>query len=573
MSLVRTPDSLAAACADDIYDGFSTYNFHFHIVTQRAAARFAARDFAGTQRDAVQRIELYEQAVQRILVRLRDRLGQQLRDRDLWRDIKRRYEDAIRPYLDREFTKTFFSSVTRRVFETVGVDPQIEFIAIGEETVNENTRYSSYRHYVARGSYWRVFHSVMADVRLDVAFGDLTECVNYVTGRVVEDCVRVGGNYSIESVDIIRQVFYRDNRAYVIGRVNGIDYRLPLVIAIANTDQGARIDGVVTGEDGVSIVFSFSRSYIHADLDIVRHAVAFLRTLLPKKPVAELYTALGRAKQGKTERYRTVFAHLQNTREKFTDWAFDRGMVMIVFALPSYPVVFKIIRDRFAFPKTTVRRDVLQAYQLVFKHDRAGRLIDAQEFRHLKFHRERFEPELLDDLLREAADVVHVEGDDIVIEHLYIERRLVPLNQYVREASREAARAAVIDYGDAIADLASSNIFPGDLLLKNFGVTRHGRVVFFDYDELCLVTDCKFRDLPQARTHEEEMSSGAWFYVGENDVFPEQFPEFLGLEGELLDLFKSHHHALLDAQYWRDLQQRLIKGQIVDLLPYTPRRA
>ncbi|MEO1574447.1 MAG: bifunctional isocitrate dehydrogenase kinase/phosphatase [Pseudomonadota bacterium] len=573
MSDARAHEALAAACADDIYDGFSTYNFHFHIVTQRAAARFAARDFSGTQRDAVQRIELYEQAVQRLLDRLAERLGDDLMDRHLWRTIKLRYEDLIRPYLDREFTKTFFSSVTRRVFRTVGVDPQVEFVAIGDETVNENTRYAAYRQYFARGSYWAVFHEVMRDIKLDVAFTDLTSCVNYVTTRAVHDCVQVGGNYSIVSVDVVRQVFYRDNRAYVIGRINGQDFQIPLVIAIANTDAGARVDGVITGEDGVSIIFSFSRSYIHADLDIVRHAVAFLHKMLPRKPVAELYTALGRAKQGKTERYRNVFAHLQQTSEKFYDAAVDRGMVMIVFALPSYPVVFKVIRDRFAYPKTTVRRDVLDAYKLVFKHDRAGRLIDAQEFRHLKFRRERFDPELLDELTREAGDVIQVDEDNVIIEHLYVERKLVPLNQYVRQVSPQAARAAVIDYGDAIADLASSNIFPGDLLLKNFGVTRHGRVVFFDYDELCLVTDCNFRDLPAPRTHEEEMSAGAWFYVGEDDVFPEQFPEFLGLEGDLLDLFRTHHHRLLDAQYWRDLQAKLHAGQVVDLLPYTPREA
>ncbi|MFK8014832.1 MAG: bifunctional isocitrate dehydrogenase kinase/phosphatase [Gammaproteobacteria bacterium] len=563
---------LASACAADIYDGFSTYNFYFHTVTQRAAARFAARDWAGSQRDAVQRIELYEQAVRRSLTRVQDRLGDQLHDKTIWRDIKLRFEDEIRPYLDREFTKTFFSSVTRRIFQTEGVDPQIEFITIGDDAVNENTRYANYRHYEARGSNWQLFHQLMRDVRLATPFADLTECVNYLTSTVVDACVRVGGNYSIESVDVIGQVFYRDNRAYLIGRINGTDYRLPLVIPIRSTEHGAQIDGAVTDEDGVSIIFSFSRSYIHADLDIVRHAVAFLRTILPQKPVNELYTLLGRAKQGKTERYRNLFAHLQKSQDQFCDWAFDRGMVMMVFALPSYPVVFKVIRDRFAYPKTTVRRDVLDAYQLVFKHDRAGRLIDAQEFRHLKIARDRFEPALLDELLRDASDVVKVDGQDVIVEHLYIERRLIPLNQYLREASPAAARAAVIDYGDAIRDLASSNIFPGDLLLKNFGVTRHGRVIFFDYDELCLVTDCHFRDLPEARNHEEEMTSGAWFYVGDNDVFPEQFPSFLGLEGDLLTLFCDVHAALMDAQYWRDLKKSLLAGQVVDLLPYTPRQ-
>jgi hypothetical protein len=70
---------------------------------------------------------------------------------------------------------------------------------------------------------------------------------------------------------------------------------------------------------------------------------------------------------------------------------------------------------------------------------------------------------------------------------------------FLREADPAAAESAIIDYGNALRDLAASNVFPGDLLLKNFGVTSHGRVIFYDYDELCLVSDCVFRDLPAGR--------------------------------------------------------------------------
>ncbi len=571
-ALDRDRAALAGTCAAEIYQGFSTYNHYFHIVTQRAGRRFAERDWHGSQRDAVQRIELYEQAVKRIQDNVLARLGEHARDRQVWRAIKANYENQIRPYLDREFTKTFFSSITRRVFGTVGVDPTIEFVALTDEPVDDQTPYGGYRSYVSHGSNWSIFQQILNDYSFPVGFADRTGCLNYVVDEVVSACREVGGNYSIESVDMLRQVFYRDNRAYLVGRVNGSTYRLPLVIALINDDSGIYVDGVTTSEDLVSIIFSFSRSYIHVDLEIVRDAVAFLRSILPKKPVSEIYTVLGRAKQGKTERYRNFFLHLRNSNDRFADCAYDRGMVMVVFALPSYPVVFKIIRDRFAYPKTTVRRDVINAYKLVFKHDRAGRLIDAQEFRHLKFHRNRFEPELLDELLRETSNAVKLDGDDVVIEPLYVERRLVPLNQDIREADPDDARRAVVDYGQAIKDLASSNIFPGDLLLKNFGVTRHGRVIFYDYDELCLLTDCNFRDLPQAQNHEDEMRQGAWFYVGDEDVFPEQFPSFLGLEGRFLDVFNDTHGDLFTADYWRRIKKTLQAGGTVDILPYTPRR-
>jgi isocitrate dehydrogenase kinase/phosphatase len=243
-------------------------------------------------------------------------------------------------------------------------------------------------------------------------------------------------------------------------------------------------------------------------------------------------------------------------------------MVMAVFTLPSYDIVFKIIRDKFAYPKTVVRRDVLDKYQLVFKRDRAGRLVDAQEFKLLRFKTERFEETLLEELLTETSDTVRIEGDNLVIEHLYIERRLAPLNLYLRDAPAGDARMAVIDYGQAIRDLALTNIFPGDLLLKNFGVTRNGRVIFYDYDELCLVTDCYFRDLPKASTLEEEMEAEAWFYVGDDDVFPEQFISFLGLDPDHMEILLEAHGDLLTADFWRQMKKRHKADEVLEVLPY-----
>jgi isocitrate dehydrogenase kinase/phosphatase len=194
--------------------------------------------------------------------------------------------------------------------------------------------------------------------------------------------------------------------------------------------------------------------------------------------------------------------------------------------------------------------------------------VDAQEFEHLQFDRRFFSPELLEELQRSAANSVSIEQNQVVIHHVYTERRLTPLDIYVREAAPEAAGAVVRDYGQALKDLAATNIFPGDVLLKNFGVTRHGRVVFYDYDELCLLTDCNFRALPQAATEDQELAAEPWFYVGENDVFPEEFRTFLGLQGPLKEMFISQHADLFEARYWREVQARLRAGEILDLYPY-----
>ncbi len=305
------------------------------------------------------------------------------------------------------------------------------------------------------------------------------------------------------------------------------------------------VDTVLLSEAEASVVFSFTRSYFHVDVDIPGDLVGFLKSILPLKPVAELYIAIGYNKHGKTERYRALYRHLGNSNDKFEIARGAKGMVMTVFTLPSYDVVFKIIKDRFAYPKTSTRAQVMERYKLVFKHDRVGRMVDAQEFEYLTFSRDRFSEELLAELQTVAAETVTVTGDEVVIKHLYTERRLYPLDLYIKEMSFEKAREAVIDYGNAIVDLATANIFPGDLFIKNFGVTRHGRVVFYDYDELCLLTDCNFRKMPEASSYEDEVADQPWFSVAENDIFPEEFRKFLWFPGPLRKVMEEHHRRLL----------------------------
>jgi isocitrate dehydrogenase kinase/phosphatase len=244
----------------------------------------------------------------------------------------------------------------------------------------------------------------------------------------------------------------------------------------------------------------------------------------------------------------------------------------VCFTLLSFDVVFKIIRDRFPYPKTILQEEVKAKYQLVFKHDRAGRLVDAQEFKQLRFPKALFAPLLLDELMSETAKSVHVDGADLIFDHLYIERRMTPLNLFLRAATAEAAEKAVLDYGQCIRDLAYTNIFAGDLLLKNFGVTRHGRVIFYDYDELCQVTDCHFRDMPEATNPEDEMRGEAWFYVAENDIFPETFINFLAFDDSQRAAFMRVHGEILTAEFWRHVQQRLNEGDMLEVLPYHPHR-
>ncbi len=557
--------------ATSVVAAFERYNADFRRVTQRSKARFEQQDWRRMQADAVQRIELYGRAVSAATASVSDILATHKSDHAAWTRIKAAFGQHVADRVDQEFYKTFFSSVTRRVFKTVGVDPDIEFVA---EDVTPSThspqRVRRHRYWV-RGSIEFVFDEMLSDFSFRVPYRNSEKTVNYLAAELDAYRLARGRNAQIQRIDILQTVFYRGTRAYLVGQIDGGDWQSPLVIALKNSDDGIFADAIIVSVNDVSVLFGFTRSYFHADLEAVGPVVSFLSSILPDKPIAEIYTILGRAKQGKTERYRHFFAHLTDApdTDQFVHASGDKGMVMEVFTLPSYPVVFKLIRDRFAYPKTMSRQDVKDKYTLVFKHDRAGRLVDAQEFRRLQFKPERFAPELLDALLSGCSNICRLENGQVVIDHLYIERRLRPLNLFLKEADDEAARRATIDYGQAIRDLANSNIFAGDLLLKNFGVTRNGRVIFYDYDELCLVTECQFRALPQAADDVDEMRAGAWFYVGPNDIFPEQFVQFLGFKPTLKAVFLEHHADLLDPEYWSTLKGQIERGQYQDVLPYA----
>lgn len=559
---------ITAESAQLIYDGFTRYNEYFGRITTRARRRFEQRDWQGHQQDIVARVDLYEKSVRRIVLALRKSLGPRVTEHLLWNDIRWYFGERLENVPDAGFIKTFFNSITRRIFGTVGINPKLEFVSSASD---ESISLESLN--LKRYPYWDsiepIFEKIFDDFSFKVPYKDTRADTAYIAKQIEHFrklFIEEGDGFL--RFEFIDSFFYQAARAYLIGRIILQNRILPIVVALKNTDEGICVDAVLMAEDEVSIVFSYTRSYYFADPNTVVGAVHFLHSILPRKPIDELYTVLGRLRQGKTERYRTFTRHMANTDDQFVHAEGDKGLVMIVFTLPSYDLVFKIIRDKFGYPKTISRNAVIGKYKLVSKHDRAGRLIDTQEFLNLEFPLQRFAPELLDELVHEAANTIRIEGDKLIIDHVYIERRVRPLNLYINEVNQPAAELAIIDYGQTIKDLAQTNIFPGDLLLKNFGVTRHRRVVFYDYDEVTLITECKFRDLPEPREEEDVMRSDSWFYVGQHDIFPEEFIKFLAMGDELRAIFLNVHSDLLAADYWRNIKAAHLSGEISLVVPY-----
>ena len=568
-SSTLTDSRLAARCAEIAQQAFFDYQTRFNAITRRARERFLTRDWAGSFDDAAERLYFYNDVLDGLTSHIRKLMGARLPEHSIWTGIKAVYSSLIARSPVWEVAETFFNSLTRRVFATAGVDQAIEFVDTDFDAP-PSAMIDITKTYRGR-SLPELLYSALTDAFDETCWEDLQKTAELATARI--EAARAA-KHSQAELEIVSSVFYRGRGAYLVGRVLR-EGELPLPIALClrhENERGIILDALLHGDVDLALLFSFTRSYFRVAVECPYRLVRYLQQLMPRKRLIDLYNAIGFHRHGKTEFYRDFIAHLRKSTDRFVVAEGARGMVMSVFTLPSYDVVFKLIKDQFDLPKDTTREDVRRRYRLVFEHDRAGRLVEAHEFEHLRIPGDRFDPELRAELLRDAPSIVKMDGGDVVIAHAYVERRLRPLNLFLRENEAEAIAAAGRDYGQSVKDLAASNIFPGDLLTKNFGVTRHGRVVFYDYDELCFLTDCHFRKMPEARTPEDEIAAEPWFSVRENDIFPEEFLQFLSFPEPALAALLQHHREIFRADFWRAIQRQIRAGEIPEVFPYRAER-
>jgi len=568
----RAPGDAPHRAARAVVEVFDRYHAGVRETARRAARHFAERDWVAARADSADRLTLYGAKVNEAIASVDALLGEPVTIEG-WAATREAFAAEVEGRADREIAETFFSSASRLRFTTIGVHPEIEFQrtwaplddAEGDDAA---TRWCAAGEGGVDG---------LAAALLAVGPGPLANEPRD-RGRVARALTTAAraawgdDQRQLDGAEVLDTVFYRNREAYVVGCLRCGERSLPLVLAFRSHPTGIAADAVLTTADEASIVFGFAWSYLHADVRRPRATVAFLRRIMPLKRVDELYTAIGYNKHGKTELYRVLMHELAQPDTHFEEAEGTKGLVMAVFTLPSLNVVLKVIKDRIAAPKNTTRTEVERQYRRVFLNDRVGRLADAQLFKGLAFPISCFSDDLLAELAFVAPSVVRLEGDTVVVNHVYTERRVRPLNLYLEEVSAAEAAAAIVDYGNAIRELAASNIFPGDLLLKNFGVSRHGRVIFYDYDELATLADCEFRWLPTPQTVEDELSAEPWFSVGEHDVFPEELIKFMIPAGRLRDVFLEQHRDLLDPAWWRATQERARAGEAPDTFPYAQSR-
>lgn len=565
-----SPPWPAADIARLILEGFDDYRDHFRRIADGAQRRFEQALWQQAQAASAARISLYEEKVGELTARLiKTFAGDLLLDADRWPQVKCAYIERIDPRLDDELAETWYNSIFCSLFSHDLISDDCMFIHTTRPASRHHESSPQTHTYRPKGDLPAMLAEVFSDYRFSVAYADLKGDLQRLEALLRESLPEWVCKDPALTLELFSSVLYRNKGAYLVGRIYTLDEQWPLVIALLHREgQGVQIDTLITDEAEVSIIFSFTRSYFMVDVPVPAEFVGFLKGILPGKHTAELYTSIGFYKHGKSEFYRALIKHLADTDDRFIMAPGVRGMVMSVFTLPGFNTVFKVIKDRFSPSKNVDRATVIEKYRLVKSVDRVGRMADTQEFADFRFPVARFEPQCLEELLDVAPSTVVLEGDVVLIRHCWTERRMTPLNLYLENASEAQVLEALDDYGLAIKQLAAANIFPGDMLLKNFGVTRHGRVVFYDYDEICFLTEANFRRIPEPRTPEDEMASEPWYSIGPLDVFPEEFPPFLFADPGQRRLFNSLHGELYDADYWKGVQAAIRAGKVIDVFPY-----
>jgi isocitrate dehydrogenase kinase/phosphatase len=560
----------AGAIAKLILDGFDDYRECFRQITNGARVRFEQAQWQEIQQAAAERINLYEEKAIEVGRSLASAYSHEvLLAVEQWPLVKSAYISLIDVRFDDELAETWFNSIFCELFNHDQITDGCMFIHTTRPALRLNERSPQTRVYQPKGELEQTLRQMFEDYRFEVPYDDLERDLARLHKQLRESLPDWVCKDPALCIELYASRLYRNKGAYLVGRIFTSDEQWPLVIPLLHREGvGIQIDALITDEAEVSIIFSFTRSYFMVRVGYPAEFIGFLRRIMPSKHVAELYTSIGFYKHGKSEFYRLLINHLANVDDKFIMAPGVRGMVMSVFTLPGFNTVFKIIKDRFAPSKNVVRATVIEKYRMVKSVDRVGRMADTQEFADFRFPLSKFDPECLAELLEVAASTVQVEGDKVLVRHCWTERRMTPLNIYLEHATEAQVRDALEEYGLAIKQLAAANIFPGDMLLKNFGVTRHGRVVFYDYDEISYLTEVNFRKIPEALYPEQEMAAEPWYSVGPLDVFPEEFPPFLFADIRQRRLFNQLHGDLFTVEFWQGLQEAIRAGKVIDVFPY-----
>jgi isocitrate dehydrogenase kinase/phosphatase len=551
-----------------IFEGFLTYIETFNTYTRLAPIFFAQRNWQAAQLNHLQRLRLYKDLLFQLSGIFRVILGPDSTNREIWKLIRSEYQEMIKNRPDVELAETFFNSVFRKTFPDNPLDEELMYVMEGFNSCEIRENSDLLFTYPSSMGLESIIRKILEDFDFGVPFMDKEQDVKFLIKGVKEVILT---RYQVEAgakTQLLKPVFYRNKAGYLIGRTFVGKKWMPFIIPILNGPKGVYVDTLIFDPNLMSHLFSFTRSFFMVEVEVPSQIVGFLSSVIPHKKIHELYNAIGFNKHGKTLFYRDFLHHLDKSSDLFEVAPGIKGMVMTVFTLPSLNIVFKLIKDHFEPPKNMTRQEVREKYKLVSLHDRVGRMADTHEFEYFQIPLHRISPELMKELKNTANSLLRIEKDQLIIKHLYTERKMVPLNLFLESCSTHDGLKAVEDYGRAILQLAQANIFPGDMMTKNFGLTRQKRVIFYDYDEIEFLEEMNFREKPKAETFEQIYSPEPWYEINKNDVFPEDFKRWMIGRSDLKPHFLSYHSNLFDPCFWQGLQKRIREGELIHAIPY-----
>lgn len=554
--------------AKKIFEGFLTYIETFNTYTKLAPLYFAERNWQATQLNHRQRLRLYKDLLFHLKEVFGELLGTDSGDRYIWSLIRKEYQKMISDRLDAELAETFFNSIFRKTFPSQVLEEDLMYVSEGHNSYQLQENSHLLNTYPASMGLEKIIRKILEDYDFGVAFMDKEKDVFFLVEGVKEVILT---RYHVEvgtKTQLLKPIFYRNKAAYLIGRTFVGNKWMPFIIPFMNGPKGIYVDTLIFDPNLMSHLFSFTRSYFMVEVEVPSQIIGFLSSVIPHKKIHELYNAIGFNKHGKTLFYRDFLEHLEKSTDEFVVAPGIKGMVMTVFTLPSLNIVFKLIKDHFEPPKNMTRQEVREKYKLVSLHDRVGRMADTHEFEYFKIPLNRVSSDLMKELRNTTNSLLHVTEKQLIIKHLYTERKMIPLNIFLETCTTDEGKRAVEDYGRAILQLAQANVFPGDMMTKNFGLTRQKRVIFYDYDEIEFLDEMNFREKPKPENYEQIYAPEPWYEIKRNDVFPEDFRRWMIGRADLKPHFLEYHHDLFDPIYWNSIKKRIQNGEMIHAFPY-----
>ena len=572
MEINTHSSNLSEATSKKILAGFERHYRVFQQASVQAKSRFDHCEWQQLLDDYKARLYFYDQQVKQFCLELKKEINTDMFDEEVWINTKLAYISLTSNYRQPELAETFYNSVFCLLFDKrfynnnfIFVKPSISttFIDMDDPIIVS--------HYIKTHQLEQTLQADFLKLNFDTPYQNLDRDISRLKMQFIKQ-LNLSEDEEFE-LQLVKSTFFRRKAAYIVGQVVLKNNQVrPVLIALLNDEKtGVYVDTLLTDVANISTVFSFSRAYFFIDTDYPAAVVDFLKAILPGKTKAELYSSIGLHKHGKTLLYRRFLKYSRSTGEKLIIAPGIKGMVMTVFTFPMFPYVFKVINDNFAPPKTATKQQVKDKYFFVKNHCKVGRLADTWEFSNVAFPIRDLDEDLLNELKLKVGSNITIEGDLLIIKHLYMENKMIPLNLYIQNANEDDLKHIVNDYGRAIDELINADIFPGDMLTKNFGVTRQNRVVFYDYDEITTMDKPVFRKIPDARHEEDEMAAEPWYYVGPEDVFPEEFKLFMFSQNDSKQIFAKSYEKLLSADYWKSVQDNIQNGKIIDYYPYRQR--